>query len=177
MSIIGGTDDGIAAIGARFAVGAAVGAGLGDGAAAAATAAAGLAPLVRRVRAVFPLNLPPGILTATSVGSYLDLPAQFGPRTGWFWDITALSAYGFTAGALGVSKNFPLVTPAGNPYAVEPVGSFSQAGVISFGQKGIPLLDSTERLVFTVTAALTGTAQISGQVVAVPAERIDEYLS
>lgn len=176
MSVMGGTDDGIAAIGARFSIGAAVGAGLGDGAAAAAASAAGL-PMARRVRAVFPLNLPPGLLSATTVGSYVDLPMQWGPRTGWFWDITALSAFGFSAGAIGVSKNAPLITPAGNANAIEPVGTFTQAGVISFGQKGIPLLDSTERLVFTVTSALTGVAQISGQVVAVPAERIDEYLS
>jgi uncharacterized membrane protein len=41
----------------------------------------------------------------------------------------------------------------------------------------MPLLDSSERLVFTVTSALTGTAQISGQVIAIPAERVSEYVS
>jgi hypothetical protein len=128
-----------------------------------------------------PFNLPPGIISASTtgiaVGSFLDLPRQFGPPTGWFWDITALSAQGFTAGAIGVSKNAPLVTTTGAAYAIEPVGSFTAAGVIPFPQRGMPLLDSSERLVFTVTAALTGAAQISGQVVAVPAERIDEYLT
>ena len=128
-------------------------------------------------RPVFPFALPPGILTATSVGSFLDLPHQFGPRTGYFWDVVALTAFGFTAGAIAVSKNAPLVTAAGNPWAIEPEGSFTQAGVITYPQKGMPLLDATDRLVFTVTAALTGTAQISGQVICVPAERIDEYLS
>lgn len=168
-------DAGVAAIGARFSVGAGIGGGLGQGAAAAAADAAGI-PVCRR-RPVTSFPLPPGILAATTVGSFLDLPHQFGPRTGWYWDITALTAFGFTAGAIGVSKNAPLVTAAGNPFAVEPVASFTQAGVITFGQKGMPLLDASERLVFTVTAALTGTAQISGQVVMVPAERIDEYLS
>lgn len=162
------------AIGARFGINAAVGAGIGEGAAAAA-AAAGLATVPKRPVNSFPL--PPGLLTATAVGSYLDLPQQFGPPTGWYWDITALTAYGFTAGALAVSKNFPLVTTAGNPYAIEPVGSFAQAGVIPYPQRGNPLLAPGDRLIFTVTAALTGAAQISGQVVQVPAERLDEYLS
>lgn len=171
-----GLDDGVAAIGLRFGVGAAVGGGLGPGSVTAADDAAGM--LVRPCkRPVTSFTLPPGILTATTVGSFLDLPHQFGPRTGWFWDITALTASGFTAGAIAVSKNAPFVTTAGQPYAIEPVASFTQAGVITFGQKGMPLLDSSERLVFTVTAALTGTAQVSGQVVLVPAERLDEYLS
>lgn len=169
-----GTDDGMLAIGARFGVTAQVGAGAGEGAQAAAVAA-GLTVAPKRPVQSFPL--PPGLLTATAVGSYLDLPAQFGPPVGWFWDIVMLSAYGFTAGALAVTKNFPLVTTAGNPYAIEPVGSFSQAGVIPYPQRGNPLLAPGDRLVFTVTAALTGQAQISGQVVAVPAERLDEYLS
>lgn len=176
MSIMGGTDDGLIAIGARFGIGAAVGAGLGPGAADAAASAAGMLP-VRCRRPVFPFNLPPAILTVTTVGAFLDMPHQFGPRTGWFWDVTALTASGFTAGAIGVSKNAPLVTAAGNASAIEPVASFTQAGVITFARKGMPLLDSSERLVFTVTAALTGTAQISGMVIAVPAERIGEYMA
>lgn len=170
-------DAGVAAIGASFGIGAAVGGGLGPGAGMAADDAAN--GTLRRVckRPVMPFPLPPGLLSKTTVGSFLDLPGQFGPPTGWFWDITALTAFGFTAGAIGVAKNFPLVTATGAAYAVEPVGSFTQAGVLTFSQKGMPLLDSNDRLVFTVTAALTGTAQISGQVIAVPAERIDEYLS
>lgn len=162
------------AIGASFGIGASLGGGLGEGAADAAAAAAGMPR--RPCRPAMPFNLPPGLLTATSVGSYLDLPAQFGPPSGWFWDITALSAYGFTAGALAVTRNFPLVTAAGNPCAIEPVGSFTQAGLITYPQKGMPLIDASERLVFTVTSALTGSAQISGTVIAVPAERISEYL-
>lgn len=175
-----GTDDGMAAIAARFGAGAGISLGRADEGAALAgevAMAAGLPLAARRIRAVFPLNLPPGLLTLTTVGSYLDLPMQFGPRTGWFWDVTALSVSGFTAGAIAVTKNAPLITASGAAWAIEPVASFPQAGVISFGQKGIPLLDACERLIFTVTAALTGYAQISGQVVAVPAERIDEYLS
>lgn len=172
------TDAGTAAIGASFGIGAGLGGGIGEGAADMAAIGAGLARARRRP--FMPFNLPPGILSATTtglaVGSFLDLPQQFGPPNGWFWDITALTAYGFTAGAIGVSKNAPLVTAAGNPYAIEPVGSFTQAGVIPYPQHGMPLLDSSERLVFTVTAALTGAAQISGQVVAIPAERISEYM-
>ena len=176
-----GLDDGLLAIHARFGIAAGGGAAAGDSAQAAALqagqAAAGLLGVPCRKRPVTPFNLPPGLLTATAVGSYLDLPYMFGPQPGWYWDVTALSAAGFTAGALAVTKNFPLVTAAGNPYGIEAVGSFGQAGVIAFPQHGMPLLDSTERLVFTVTAALTGYAQISGQVIQVPAERIDEYLS
>lgn len=168
-------NDAMGAIGASFGIGAAIGGGIGEGSDLMAAGAAGLARA--RKRPVMSINLPPGLLTATAVGSFLDLPPQFGPPTGWFWDVTALSAYGFTAGAIAVTKNAPLVTAAGAPYAIEPVGSFSQAGVITYSQHGMPLLDSSERLVFTVTSALTGQAQISGQVVVIPAERIDEYLS
>lgn len=176
MSVLQGSDAGMAAIGARFSVGAGIGAGIGEGATAAALEGAGLAarPCKRRI---IPFNLPPGLLTATTVGSFLDLPAQFGPRTGYFWDIIALTTSGFTAGAIAVTKNAPAVTPAGAPYAIEPEGNFAAAGVITFPRKGLPLLDATERLVFTVTSALTGNAQISGMVVAVPAERIDEYMA
>ena len=174
MTIQQQSDDAMGAIGASFGITASVGGGLGEGAAAAAMDAAGYPRRPRRP--AMPFNLPPGLLTATTVGSYLDLPDQFGPPTGWFWDITSLSAYGFTAGSLAVTRNFPLVTTAGNPYALEPVGSFSQQGVITYPQKGMPLLDGNERLVFTVTSALTGQAQISGTVIAVPAERISEYL-
>lgn len=162
------------AIGASFGIGASVGGGIGEGAADAAMDAAGIPR--RAVRPAQPFNLPPGLITATAVGSYLDLPAQFGPPSGWLWDITSLTAYGFTAGTIAVTRNFPLVTPAGAPYALEPVGSFIQAGVLTYPQKGMPLLDASERLVFTVTSALTGQAQISGTVIAVPAERISEYI-
>jgi hypothetical protein len=167
------TDDPMGAIGASF--GLSVGGGLGEGAGDYAAAAAGMPR--RRKRPVMPFNLPPGLLNLTAVGSYLDLPAQFGPPVGWFWDLVSITAFGFTAGTIAVTKNFPLVTAAGNPYGLEPVGSFVQAGVLTFPQHGTPLLDGSERLVFTVTSTLTGQAQFSGQVVAVPAERIDEYLS
>ena len=176
MSILAGSDAGLVAIGARFGIGASVGAGIGEGAAAAAADGAGLAPRACR-RQFMPFNLPPGLLASTSVGSFLDLPDQFGPPTGYFWDICALTAYGFTAGAIAVTKNAPMVTASGAPYAIEPEGSFTQAGVITYPRKGLPLLDASERLVFTVTAQLTGTAQISGMVVSVPAERLDEYMS
>jgi hypothetical protein len=168
------TDDAMGAIGASFGIGASVGGGIGQGADTMAAAAAGIPR--RPCRPAMPFNLPPGLLSATAVGSYLDLPAQFGPPSGWFWDITALTAYGFTAGAIAVTRNFPLVTTAGNAWALEPVGAFTAAGVLTYPQKGMPLLDASERLVFTVTSALTGTAQVSGTVIAVPAERVSEYL-
>lgn len=168
-------DEGMAAIGAAFGIGASLGAGTGGAAADVAAAGAGLTRRLRRQ--AMPFNLPPGLLALTAVGSYLDLPAQFGPPSGWFWDITALSAYGWTAGSIAISKNAPITTAAGNPVAIEPVGSFTQAGVLTYPQRGMPLLDSSERLVFTVTSTLTGVAQISGQVIAIPAERIDEYLT
>lgn len=170
----GSADAGMAVIAASFGIGAGVAAG--DGAEGGALDAAGL-PRRRALKRPFQeFNLPPALLTATTVGSYLDLPAQFQPPTGWLWDITMLSAFGFTAGAVAVSLNAPLVTAAGAPVAIEPVGNFTQAGVLPFPRKGHPLLDCTQRLVFTVTAALTGFAQISGMVIAVPAERLDEYL-
>jgi hypothetical protein len=170
------TDAGTAAIGLAFGAGISAGGGIGEGAADMAAFGAGLTRRLRRQ--AMPFNLPPGLIASGSgIGAYLDLPPQFGPPNGWFWDITALSAFGFTAGSIGISKNAPLVTTAGNACAIEPVGSFTQSGVIPFPQRGMPLLDSSERLVFTVTTALTGAAQISGQVIAIPAERIDEYLT
>ena len=154
------------------------GAGLGQGADETAMIAAGM-PVRRRCPPVFPFMLPPGILTTTAVGSFIDLPDQWGPPMGWFWDITMISCAGFTAGSIAVARNFPFVTAAGNPVAVEPVASFSQAGVTAFPQKGNPLLDANDRLVFTVTAALTAPngVVISGSAIAVPAARMDEYLS
>lgn len=167
-------DDGMAVIAARFSVGAGLGLGA-DSAEDDAMAAAGL-PRRRALPPFQQFNLPPAILTGTAVGSVLDLPGQFSPPTGWIWDITMLSASGFTAGAVAVSLNAPLVTPSGAPYAIEPVASFTQAGIIPFTRKGHPLLDCTQRLVWCVTAALTGVCQISGMVIAVPAERLSEYL-
>lgn len=175
-SVLGGTDDGLAAIGASFGVHAGIGAGLGEGAAEAALAGAGTV-LRRPKRPVMPFMLPPAILTATSVGSFLDVPGQFGPPTGWFWDITSLSLSGFTAGSVAVAKNAPMTDANGNPIAVEPVASFTQAGIVAFPQKGNPLLAWGDRLVFSVTSAITGVVQISGSVIQVPSERIDDYVS
>lgn len=167
-------DDGMAVITATFSAGAGLGLG-GDSAEDGALAAAGL-PRRRARRPYQEFNLPPGLLSTTTVGSFVDLPAQWQPPTGWVWDISMLSIYGFTAGAIAVSLNAPMVTAAGAPYAIEPVASFAAAGVQSFARKGYPLLDATQRLVFTVTSALTGVGQISGMVIAVPAERLSEYL-
>jgi len=165
------------AIGARFGIGASVGGGVGADAADMAASAAGLP---YRKRPIFSFSLPPGNLTGTSVGTYADIPGQWQPPTGWLWDLVSLTANGFSAGTIAVTKNFPFVTAAGNPWALEPVGSFAQDGVLVFPQHGIPLLDHTERLIFTVSSTLTlrvAQVQFSGQVVAVPAERLDEYLS
>lgn len=165
-------DSGIAAIAVQFGVGAALGQDAEDG----ALTVAGM-PRRRQLPAVFPFNLPPGTLTGTAVGSFLDLPDQFGPPLGWYWDVTSLTVAGFTAGSIAVTRNAPFVTTAGNPYAIEPVASFVQSGIQAFPQKGNPLLDGSERLVFTVTSTITGVVIISGTVIAVPESRIDGYLS
>lgn len=175
-SVLAGTDAGMGAIGASFGMAAGIGGGIGDGALEAAAAGAG----ARRgclKRPVMPFALPPGILTGTAAGDYLDLPSQFGPPTGWFWDVTMLALSGFTAGSVAVTRNAPAVTSSGTPVAVEHVALFSAAGVNAFPQKGNPLLAPGDRLVFTVTSALTGTCAVSGSVIQVPAERIDSYLS
>lgn len=166
------TRDAIASIALQFGAGAAVGDQAEDG----ALAVAGM-PRRRCRPPVFPFPMPPGTLMGTTVGSFLDLPDQFGPPAGWFWDVTSLSITGFTAGAVTVTRNFPAVTAAGTPVAIETVGVAAAAGVLPFGQKGNPLLDGNDRLVFTVTSAITGLVIISGTVIAVPASRIDEYLS
>lgn len=153
------------------------GAGLGASADETAMVAAGM-PVPRRCSPVFPFVLPPGSLTGTSVGSFVDLPDQWGPPLGWFWDITSLTVSGFTAGTIVCTRNFPYVTTAGTPWAVEIVTPFNTAGTIQFPQHGNPLLDANDRLVFTVSAALTGSpVVITGTAIAVPAARMDKYLS
>lgn len=167
------TEDAIGAIALSFGAGAAVGRGAEDG----ALAVAGMPRRDCRPR-VFPFMLPPGSLTGTSVGSFQDLPDQWGPPMGWFWDITSITLAGFTAGQVVVTRNFPYVTAAGTPVAVEIVTPFNVAGTIQFPQHGNPLLDANDRLVFTVSSAITGgPVAISGTVIAIPASRIDEYLS
>jgi hypothetical protein len=172
---VAGVDGGMASIAARF--GAGVGVAAGAGADDMAADAAGVPRMCQPKRPIYPFGLPPGLIVATAVGSYLDLPHQFGPRSGWYWDITSLTVAGFTAGAVAASINGPWVNAAGTIIGLESVASFPQAGVQPFPQKGMPLLDASERLVFTVTAAITGSVLITGRVVMVPAERIDEYLS
>jgi len=164
--------DGIASIALQFGAGAAVGEGAQEG----ALTVAGM-PVRRPKPPVFPFSLPPGLLTGTTVGSFLDLPEQFGPPSGWFWDVTSITLSGFTAGTVAVTRNAPFVTAAGTPVAIDVVSAFTAAGVLAFPQKGNPLLDGNDRLVFTVTAAITGLVQVSGTVIAVPVARIDEYLS
>jgi hypothetical protein len=167
-----GTDSGIASIAAGFGIGLAI----GDQATGNALAAAGMGRR-KPCPPVFPFPLPPGILTGTAVGTFLDSPDKFGPPTGWFWDITSITLSGFTAGSVAVTRNAPAVDSAGNPVAIEFVTSFAAATTVAFPQKGNPLLDGNDRLVFTVTATLTGQVRITGTVIAVPVSRIDEYLS
>ena len=176
MSVLAGSDSGLVAIGARFGVGASVGAGIGEGAAAAAADGAGLARRACR-RPIRPFMLPPGLLPAVSIGSYLDLPDQFGPPTGWFWDITSLTINGPSTGTVAVAKNAPAITPGGGAYAVELVAVLTAETPAFFPRKGMPLLDASERLVFTVVSALGSIGSVTGSVVSVPAERIDEYMS
>jgi hypothetical protein len=168
-----GTDDGLVAICASFGIGAA----LGPGAEGQALTAAGM-PRRRPRRPVYPFSFPPQMVTGTAVGSFTAPGTdQSGPGTGWFWDVTSLSVTGFTAGAVAVTKNSPAITAAGAVSAIEVVAQFAAAGTQNFPQKGTPLLDGNDYLVFTVTGAITGVVNISGSVIMVPAERIDEYLS
>jgi len=167
-----GTDSGIASIAAGFGIGVAI----GDQAQGNALLAAGMGRR-KPCPPVFSFNLPPGILLTTGVGTFLDSPDQFGPPTGWFWDVTSLTLTGYTAGAVAVTRNAPAVDTLGNPIAIEYVQAPTAAGTVPFGQKGNPLLDGNDRLVFTVTGTLTGQLRVTGTVIAVPASRIDEYLS
>lgn len=168
-----GQPDALASIALSFGVGAAVGQGAEDG----ALAVAGM-PRRRPQQPLFPFPLQPGIITGTAVGSFLDAPDNFGPPTGWFWDIISLSVTGITAGTVTATKNAPAVTAGGVPIAIETIWPLTAAvPVQAFPSGGYPLLDCNERLVFTVTGALTGTAQVGGMAIAVPASRIDEYLS
>jgi hypothetical protein len=166
----------MAVIAASFGIGAAVGRDLG--AEVDALIAAGGSPRLA-CRPIGMHNLPPGKLTTTGVGTFVDLPMQWGPRTGYVWDVTSLTVQGFTAGTVVVTKNAPAVDTASNPIAIEYVASFTSAGIVTFPQHGMPLLDFTERLVFTVTSALTvaNTVLITGTVIAIPVERMSEYLS
>jgi hypothetical protein len=175
-----GTDAGVLAIGARFSAGAALGLGRdADG----VLAAHGQGWREQ----FFPIPLPPGVLTGTSVGSYIDIPMQWGPRGGYYWDVLGITVTGFTAGVVAVTLNGPAVTAAGAPVAVEwgaqlgppPAGQI--AVVQTFTKAAPPFLDPSMRLVFTVVSALTlasgyGGVQITGGIVVVPRNRLDAYI-
>lgn len=167
--------DALASIAASFGIGV----GLGPGAEDSALTAAGLPARARCKPAVFPFHIPPTPLLGTSVGSFAVLSSTVGVGSGWFWDITSLSAFGFTAGALAVTKAAPAVTPSGAQSAIEFIASFTQAGIIPFPQKGNPLLDANDDLYVTVTSALTAPSGVvlAGTAVMVPVSRMDDYLS
>lgn len=167
--------DALASIAASFGVGIGVGPDAEDS----ALTAAGLPPRARCRPAVFPFHIPPTPLLGTTVGSFAILSSTVGVGGGWFWDVTSLSASGFTAGAVTVTKAAPAVTPSGAPWAIEFIAAFTSAGIVAFPQKGNPLLDANDDLYFTVTSALTAPAGvlIGGTAIMVPVTRIDDYLS
>lgn len=167
-------DSGIASIALQFGAGAAIGQGAEDG----ALAIAGM-PRRRPSSRVFPFTLPPTALATTGVGTFAILSSTVGVPAGWMWDVTSLSIQGFSAGAVAVTRSAPAVTAAGTPVAIEQIALFSAQGVQNFPQKGNPLLDANDDLYFTVTSALTAPngVVITGTGIAIPADRVDEYLS
>jgi hypothetical protein len=81
----------------------------------------------------------------------IDVPQVLGPSGGYWWDVTRLTAAGFSAGTVTVYKN---AVADGNQ-----LPSFPQAGVVTFGRR--MLLAPKARLVF-VTAGITLNAGVPG---------------
>jgi hypothetical protein len=100
----------------------------------------------------------------------IDVPQLLGPSGGYWWDVTRLTAAGFSAGTVTVYKN---AVADGNQ-----LPSFPQAGVVTFGRR--MLLGPKERLLF-VTAGITlnpGAAGVSvgGDAIQVASWALPDYL-
>jgi hypothetical protein len=160
-SVLGGTDAGLATIGARFNF--AAGLGVGEGAAGVGDALNGPrprpVPIVRQVPIFMAVPLTAG------AGTLYGTIGAAGPPMGWCWSIRRLTAQGYTAGSVVVYENSP------NGEAFMP---FSQAGAQT-GGKGEFLLQPQSYMV-VVASGITGTVTLFGRADAFPWWYLTEYI-
>ena len=100
----------------------------------------------------------------------IDVPQLLGPSGGYWWDVTRLTAAGFSAGTVTVYKNG---VADGNQ-----LPSFPSAGVLTFGRR--MLLGPKDRLIY-VTAGITlnsgaGGVSVGGDAIQVEAWAMPRYL-
>ena len=96
----------------------------------------------------------------------LDDVRRFSPPQFYIYDVTRLTAQGFSAGSVAV-----YIANTG-----EQIASFTQAGTLYFNPGGDPFITGQQdRLVFTATG-LTGIASVSMGYIKVPYDAIGQYL-
>jgi hypothetical protein len=160
-SVLAGTDDGLAAIGARFSASAAVGLGQGADGALDDLFGGRRMPLnpIRQVPLFIPVPLSGGD------GTFTGLIGYQGPPVGYYWSIRRLTAQGFTAGTVVVYES------SADGEALFP---FAQAGTLT-ASRGEELLHPQSYLVISATG-ITGTVTVFGAADAVPAWYLTKYL-
>jgi hypothetical protein len=160
-SVLAGTDDGLAAIGARFSV--AAGLGIGQGAAGALDgvfAGQRLPPNpVRQVPLFIPVPLSGGD------GTFTGLIGYQGPPIGYYWSIRRLTAQGFTAGTVIVYES---------SVDGETLFPFPQAGTLT-ASRGEEMLHPQSYIVVQASG-ITGTVTLFGAADAVPDWYLSRYL-
>lgn len=156
---LGGTDAGLAAIGARFGLAAGLGVGQGaDGALDGIMGGRRPRPVLRQVPLFMPVPLTAG------AGTFTGLIGYQGPPIGWYWSIRRLTAQGFTAGTVTVFES----SVNGEELAV-----FTAAGPQTYTKGGV-LVHPQSYLVIQA-AGITGTVTVFGAADAFPAWELAVY--
>lgn len=95
----------------------------------------------------------------------IDVPDLLMAKTGYYWDVRRLALTGWSAGSVTVYRN----ASGGEPVAV-----FATPGVIVYGKAHL-LLHPGEKLV-AVGTGITGFVQLNGDVIALEAWLLPQYL-
>jgi hypothetical protein len=109
-------------------------------------------------------------IAALSGNGTLNVKDGWGPKTGYWWDLHRISAWGFTAGTLTVYRNSG---GSGSPSGIQ-VGVFSSVGEFTWG-KGQKMIPPDDWLIF-VAASITGTVQFEVGATAIQSTWLPNYL-
>lgn len=115
---------------------------------------------------VHPVPILAGGMTLTGGAGVIDQPDLLGPKDGLWWDVRRVSAWGFTAGTVGIYLNDPTGTG-------ELLASFTQPGQYTWSSQ--VLLGPRDRLV-VVASGVTGSVTVAGQAVEISAPILPAYL-
>ena len=115
----------------------------------------------RLMRTIQSIPLPPQTITASQT---VNQPNIHGPVDGNAWDIQRLTVKGMTGGTITA---YNTAVADANVLAV-----WTQDGNWTFRGE---ILGDSETLIF-VAASVTGTATISGRVIALPSQLVPEYI-